>query len=465
MHVLIVGAGVAGTAASLLLARAGHDVTVLDRDGMPDEGPWVDAPFTTRPGCPQLNQGHAFLARGYRLLQQHLPDVVSSLVEAGANLTDANLILPPEHHDPALVSLAVRRPLIDAALMAALRAEASVRVASATVTGVIADGERDGVPVLRGVRTREMGDVVADLVVDATGRRTKFPSMLQELGCPPPTEQRYPCGGLYYGRYFRIRPGRDLPVAFAPIVVRGSLGYGSYTVFWQDERILVPTLSPPADDPAFRRLNDGDAFLAAARAIRQIAPLVDADYAEPISPVVTIGGLQNVHRSYVVDGRPLVDGFVAIGDALSHTDPRFAFGMSMGLDHAAHLAALAGSGDDDVLLRFHLATDTELRDRYRMAAGADAEQARHAAGEPPDPSADGDREFVLDTGIPLLAGEDPGVLVPYLRRLFALDPPSLLDGDERLLTAASEAVIRSGKLDRQRRPTRDELLAAMGSAG
>lgn len=70
MNVLIVGGGICGLGTALLLARDGHDVTVLERyaNPVPDspEAAWDD---WERKGVPQFRQPHNFIPEG-ELAQQ-----------------------------------------------------------------------------------------------------------------------------------------------------------------------------------------------------------------------------------------------------------------------------------------------------------------------------------------------------------------------------------------------------------
>ena len=56
-----------------------------------------------------------------------------------------------------------------------------------------------------------------------------------------------------------------------------------------------------------------------------------------------MGQLRNTLRETCADGQPLVTGLVPIGDARCHTNPTFAFGLSLSLRHASELADAAGA--------------------------------------------------------------------------------------------------------------------------
>jgi glycine/D-amino acid oxidase-like deaminating enzyme len=61
MRFVVAGGGVTGLAASLAVARAGHEAVVLERDIVGPDGPPDSAFEVARPGIPHYLRPHAFL--------------------------------------------------------------------------------------------------------------------------------------------------------------------------------------------------------------------------------------------------------------------------------------------------------------------------------------------------------------------------------------------------------------------
>jgi 2-polyprenyl-6-methoxyphenol hydroxylase-like FAD-dependent oxidoreductase len=457
MKLVVAGGGVAGLAASLAVARAGHEAVVLERDLVHSDGPPLGAFDVERRGIPHYFQPHAFLPRGRRLLSDWAPDVLQALLDAGADPQDVALKLqgPRQPGDEELVYLWVRRPVIEWALRRAAAAEPAIEIrAGVQVAGLLTS--ENGASRAVGVAVDGGDPVRGDLVVDALGRY-RCPS-----GWPRADSDPTDSGAIYYCRYFELAEGVEH--LDAPLLnPRGDLGYMAFNTFRGDNRTFAVILLVPAADHELRVLRHEPAWQAACAAITPLDVTTSADYGRPITDVMPMGGLMNVDRT----GDPLVSGIVAAGDAFCHTDPAFAYGLSFALAHAQSLAgAVAEAPDADAIAeRYRADAGPEARERHALACAMDAARALRWSGEPLDIGRrDGCYPLFSFVGALAAAPHDDAVLRRTIRRIGLLDRTAVFDEDDALHDRI-EAILGqlATRAPSSPGPPRDELLARLAA--
>jgi 2-polyprenyl-6-methoxyphenol hydroxylase-like FAD-dependent oxidoreductase len=382
--IVIVGAGVVGLGAGLLLCKAGHEVTVLERDAQAAPagaeeiwGTWQ------RKGVNQFRLPHFFLARYRGLLDSELPEVKQGLVAAGAVRRNPVLDAPEairgaaREEDDAFECITGRRCVVEAAVasVAGRAPHLQIRRGAAAAGLVTGPSAHDGVPHVAGVRLGTGEEITADLVVDMTGRRSPLPRWLEAIGARPPHDELDDSGFIYYGRHFRSAGG-DIPPALGGLVMH--LGTISALTLPADNRTWSVTLVTSAKDKALRRLRDAAVWEKAVRSLPLVAHWLDG---QPIDDrVMAMARIEDRHRNLMVDGAPVATGVVAVGDAWACSNPTVGRGASIGMLQAVLLRdtiTAAGLGDPwKFACSFHHATaetvepwyrDTLAGDRHRLA--------------------------------------------------------------------------------------------------
>ena len=491
MKIAIAGGSASGLFASLLLARAGHDVTVLERDRLapaPDVERAAAAAF--RPSAPQIVQPHLIMARCRELLIERLPDVYQGLLAAGVaeaplwtQMPDTLADTASQPGDEQLMPVMTRRSTVDWVLRRAAEAEPRVEVRHAvkvtgllTATGLTAAGLAAAGPAARpgtarpprvtGVRT-DQGDVPAAVVVDATGRRSPVDEWLARIGARPTATWFAECGIAYYSRHYRIRPGAALP---GLPVTRTVIALDEFLAgkWGADNDAVQLVVAPLAADRRFKTARDPGVFTAVLRTVPLYAAWLDV--MDPITDVFPMGGLHNTLRRLVVDGTPVATGVVAIGDSVCTTNPTLGRGLALALTGAADLAdTVARYGDDPAALA--LALDRLIVDHvapfYQDQAAIDAARLatmRHTIfGDPrPPPEATGDGR-VSYPQLRVAGCYDPVAFRAFWKINGMVCPPEDVYTDPRVVACTRDALSRHGGGPPVDQPTREQLLAALAS--
>lgn len=325
--VVVVGAGIAGLGLSAFVAARGHEVVVVERDGAPpaEADAHQEVSDWERPGVPHARQGHALLGLGIGVLRQECPEVLEDLVACGAMPVE----LDTGQADLGLLS---RRLVFEAGLRRRVQADPHVTLTRGRVVGLVAEPTA-GVPHVRGVRLDGGAEVVGDVVVDASGRKSSSATWLTGIGAAPPRETAQACGFSYIAQEFALGAGRSFPELRAPVVY--ELDYATVLAFPGDNGRFHLSTTVAAKDPLRTRLLDRDVYL---RFLSSVDPVGDWLYdATPVGRPLPMAGLENRYRSLDAGG-PVVTGFVHLGDACLQTNPTFGRGVSLALAHARVIA-------------------------------------------------------------------------------------------------------------------------------
>jgi hypothetical protein len=235
-HAVVIGASMGGLLAARALADFFGTVTVLERDAFPV----ADIP---RKGVPQGKHAHGLLARGRTVIEDFFPGWTDQVVECGGVrgdiAGDVNWIghgVTIKSAPSELVGLLAARPVLEGSVRRRLLALPNVRtIEHCAVQGLVADESHTAI---RGVRARiDNGaerTILADLVIDASGRGSSSPSWLDSFGYARPEEEKIEIGIGYTTRVYRRRP-TDLGGKLAIVVAGSGPNWRNGTILFQTE--------------------------------------------------------------------------------------------------------------------------------------------------------------------------------------------------------------------------------------
>jgi 2-polyprenyl-6-methoxyphenol hydroxylase-like FAD-dependent oxidoreductase len=472
-EIVVIGAGVGGLGAAMLLAKDGHRVTVLERDPAPPPAKPADGwEQWQRPGVNQFRLPHGFLAGFRSILDAELPHVSAALLAAGAlrrnyirDVLPARVTGGWRDGDERYDLLTGRRPVVEAALAATAESTPGVEIRRGTAVAALVPGASAAsrVPHVAGVRTKAGEVIPADLVVDMSGRRSALPDWLEAIGARRPTEELEDSGFVYYGRHFRSADG-SLPVMLGPALMH----WGTITTVTLsgDNGTWAIGIVTGSKDKAVRPLRELARWEAVVRSLPLVAHWLDGVPFE--DSVQVISRLEDRYRGFIVDARPVATGVVAVADSWACSNPANGRGASIGMLHAQTLRdQLRVAGLDDpatFAAAFHAATAETVEPWYRATLATDrfrlGQIESGIRGDTYDPR---DPRYDLQMALGAAAGQDPNCLRAALDINFVLRRPEEVFASDGL----HERTLQLGSGWRREQslgPSRAHLLALIADA-
>src|SRR5436305_3913893 len=185
-HAVVIGASMAGLLASRVLSEHFEQVTVIERDRLPQE-------VQARRGVPQGRHVHILLHRGASVMKELFPDLFPALIQDGTVPIDTvadfhwyNFGAWKARFPSGITFYCQSRPLLEGHVREQVAARSNVRFLDAC--DVVKLCANEDATRITGIQIRhrqgEQHEEVlsADLVVDASGRGSQTPQWLATLG-------------------------------------------------------------------------------------------------------------------------------------------------------------------------------------------------------------------------------------------------------------------------------------------
>jgi 2-polyprenyl-6-methoxyphenol hydroxylase-like FAD-dependent oxidoreductase len=375
---VVLGGGFAGVLAAVVMARHVDSVTIV-------ENGWYPLGPGERPGLAQGYQNHVLVAGGARALETLLPGTLDALAAQGAHRRDLSggaLIQGAEgwfrRHETGANLISCSRWLMDHVVRQRALADGVVAVRERTrVLGLLGDATRVTGAVIRHANERTE-TITADIVIDATGRRSQAPRWLAELdgqAAEGVCETTIDSGLAYSTRVYQAPPelAAAIPaVMLHPRSVAGQPDQGATLYPVEGGRWVVTLTGTRGGEPPGSEFG----FAEFAQSLRStiVAELMAA--ATPVGRVRPYRATSNRRRFF--EHVRLPAGFLVIGDALVAVNPIYSHGLSVAALSALRLdRELERRGAEPAAFPGLQAAMAAEADRsWRMATGLDGRPTR-----------------------------------------------------------------------------------------
>jgi 2-polyprenyl-6-methoxyphenol hydroxylase-like FAD-dependent oxidoreductase len=389
-NAIVLGASMAGLLAARVLADFYQSVIVVERDVLPYG-------MANRRGVPQGRHPHVLMARAPQILEELFPGCMHELVESGCvawrdgdlsklhlafrghRLAGAGTIPQPSE----LVNYARTRAFLDWHVRRRVRDIRNVAMLDGhDATELIAAPDRSRITGVRVIDRSDGSEAVlaAGLVVDASGRGSRTPLFLDDLG---------------YGR-----PAEDevfIQLTYASMPVHIALGACTRTTsqscpspaiqrVWSCSNArMAPGWSAYAGCVRQAVPNHRDELLEFAASLAPAAALSAACKATPLAEVSRHHMPSNRWRRYDKMSRT-PDGSVVLGDAVCSFNPVYGQGVTVAAVESLVLRDCLARGEEGLPRRFFKQSAETIRIAWQTAVGSDltmpqAKGPHHAAGE------------------------------------------------------------------------------------
>lgn len=331
---IVIGGSIVGLATAKTLAESFTHVVVLEQD----DPPQADHP---RRYVPQSGLPHFLIRGGVMVAEQLFPGFCEDMKQNQITPIDETCDVSVSLHGVSLLTFPSgsyvypqTRTHLEHYLYQRVQQIPQVEIRhNVRVRDLVWD---EGGKQVLGVQLITGEQVRGELVVDASGRSSRLPYWLEQAGYPKPHTDTVHIDLLYAARIFRNKS--DIAPSIRTRLVQDlpeKKGRTGIVVPIENNRWFVLLCGYHGDHPP----KEPEGFLTFAKSLPSVEIARIIESLEPEGDILTYSFKESIWRRYdLLDSNPT--GILALGDAVCSVDPKFAAGMTKGLQEVAVLQNL-----------------------------------------------------------------------------------------------------------------------------
>ena len=316
---IVIGGSIAGLLTARVLSDYFEEVILIEKDSYMEKG-------KVRNGTPQANHIHILLVKGREILQDFFPELERDLLKKGANkidfLNDIRYRLPSgwaPKFNSGIITFTCTRTLLENTIRYQIQKISKIKIEQGKqITSLVLEDTNKII-----LKTKEGKEIHGDLIVDCTGRNTKTPSWLEDIGFPKPKETKIDSFVGYATRRY-IPPKNDRKWKMLAIFNDPTTNPRTGVIYpIEDGKWLVGLYGigknyPPTDEKGFLE------FIKNLESNELYDALKDA------TPDSEIHGyrIQGSRKYHYEEMSQWPENFIVLGDAVSVFNPYYGQGIT-----------------------------------------------------------------------------------------------------------------------------------------
>ena len=384
-HAIVLGGSLGGLLTARVLSNYFGQVTIVERDIVSDHP-------EPRKGQPQARHLHGLLATGLQIMTRYFPDLPQALKDNGAIMNDFAESMQwyayggyRKRFKMGVQATLMSRPLLEHLVRQRVLALPNVilRDNYAAQELITTPDNRRVTGVMLETRggSQQTESLFADLAVDCTGRGSRSPQWLKELGYKPAPESEVKVNVGYATRVYHRDPadprGKDW-ILYTPEAPKENRFGGIFPI--EGDRWICSMGGWLGDHAPLDESN----FLEFACSLPAPDIYNIISRAEPISEIMPHKFPHSLRRHYE-KLRRFPAGYLVLGDAISSFNPTYGQGMTSASLQVAELDALLGQQTslDGLALAFFKRAAKVIDIPWQLAVGEDFRFPQTTGHKPP----------------------------------------------------------------------------------